>query len=539
MGSGARVSERRQRTMHHRAWSVAFVAVCCAVALGSETQDVVPLQGQEDVGETAKLTPAEEAAKLKGEDHSANIKKMAAEELAKAKAKAKKKQHRVPQDIECYWKLAQQSADQKALSENYRRLAKAAQAKYKEASQGKQELFTKTSALKKKEHRERTAMNAANKNYKAEHGKAMNAYDTAKGNLDNYNIERKKVNMDSARSKSVLQTYLKYKKLFIQASAEASDPSQSREVQQYKRLSAQHLKSYHALQGQIKRSYGAATKYNKLYTELSARYQKMAADASEIAGQVAKKGDALAKTTAALKKTKSKYEQLSQASSRYHTTWKDKQAASNSAYDRYQALEARVLDSKTNYFKMTALAKRYLGLASSAHKKSELNQVRYFNFDRDAKKAAKDIEAAIKKAALLKRKYEVADAAGVVFTKSFRANKCEKAKKKASSRAEELLSLKLLQLGEAQEAAGKGAASASQCASDKSIATANLEAAERSKLQHKQELTYLHMLREEHETATSGAKTAKTIRDAAKVKSERYRKVGDSAMADAKNPCVK
>lgn len=248
--------------------------------------------------------------------------------------------------------------------------------------------------------------------------------------------------------------------------------------------------------------------------------QKMAADASEIAGQVAKKGDALAKTTAALKKTKSKYEQLSQASSRYHTTWKDKQAASNSAYDRYQALEARVLDSKTNYFKMTALAKRYLGLASSAHKKSELNQVRYFNFDRDSKKAAKDIEAAIKKAALLKRKYEVADAAGVVFTKSFRANKCEKAKKKkASSRAEELLSLALLQLskkdhtlGEAQEAAGKGAASASQCASDKSIATANLEAAERSKLQHKQELTYLHMLREEHETATSGAKTAKTIR---------------------------
>merc|ERR1711904_180240 len=116
----------------------------------------------------------------------------------------------------------------------------------------------------------------------------MNSYDTAKGNLDNYNVERKKVDMDSTRSKSVLATYLKYKKQFIEASADAHSPSQSREVQQYQKLSSQYLKSYHALQSKIKQSYGAATKYQALYNELSKRYQKIAADASEIAAEVSK-----------------------------------------------------------------------------------------------------------------------------------------------------------------------------------------------------------------------------------------------------------
>merc|ERR1712139_263270 len=71
------------------------------------------------------------------------------------------------------------------------------------------------------------------------------------------------------------------------------------------------------------------------------------------------------------------------------------------------------------------MAKRYGELADQARRKSELNQVRYFNFDRDSKKAAEDIETAIKKSALLKRKYEVADAAGIVFTKSYKLNRCE------------------------------------------------------------------------------------------------------------------
>jgi len=363
------------------------------------------------------------------------------------------------------------------------------------------------------------------------------------GNLDNYNIERKKVDMDSNRAKSVLRTYLKYKKLLISASANAQSPKNSKEVQQYQKLYAQYLRTYHGLQAKIKQSYSAATKYQALYNELSKRYQKMSETASEVGAQVAKLGDKLSRTVQRLHRAKATYEQHSQDATNYKARWEEKRGQSLAALRKYKALAARVKNSKTNYFKMTAMAARYTKLGDMAKSKAALNQMRFLNFERDASKSSKDIEAAVKKAALLKRKYEVADAAGVIFTKSFRAGNCNKhyADEQKTSK---LFTLKLLQLADTEsqtsekKAAASSASSASQCASDKAMATTNLEAGQRSKMQHKQELTYLHMLREEHETAVSGAKTAKIIRDASRTKAARYHKVGASAKESSMNVCT-
>lgn len=232
--------------------------VGAAVALGAA--DVVLLEEAEQ----SLLSPEEEAAALQAEDHDANIKKIEAQEMAKARLKAKTKQ-KIPESVECYWNLEQQAADQKALSEKYANIAKNAHSKFDKATAAKEKAFTEVQGLRKRHHRERSAMEDAQQSYKLEHTKATNAYDTAKGNLDNYNVERKKVDMDAARSKSVLTTYLKYKKSYITASADAHSPAQSREVSQYQKLSSQYLKSYHALQAKIKTSYGAATKYQSLY----------------------------------------------------------------------------------------------------------------------------------------------------------------------------------------------------------------------------------------------------------------------------------
>ena len=51
-----------------------------------------------------------------------------------------------------------------------------------------------------------------------------------------------KVELDSNFAKPLLQKYLNYKKKFIQASANADDPTQSKEVLQYRRLAEQYLK---------------------------------------------------------------------------------------------------------------------------------------------------------------------------------------------------------------------------------------------------------------------------------------------------------
>merc|ERR1712093_537473 len=485
------------------------------------------------VGESMK--PDEEAKALAAEDHDANIKKIQAQELAKAQQKASDKTQKVPESVECYWALEQQARDQKGLSEKYGKIAEIAHRKYGKAAAAKQKSFVEAQASEKKHHSERQLMEKAQRSYKLEHTKAMNAYDTAKGNLDNYNIERKKVDMDSNRAKSVLRTYLKYKKRFIAASANAQSPKNSKEVQQYQKLSAQYLRTYHGLQAKIKQSYGAATKYQALYNELSKRYQKMSETASEFGTEVAKLGDKPSRTVQRLHRAKATYEQHATAATNYKARWEEKRGQSLAALRKYKALAARVLNSKTNYFKMTAMAARYTKLGDMAKSKAALNQMRFLNFERDSAKASKDIEAAVKKSALLKHKYEVADAAGVVFTKSYRMGNCNNV---AEEKTSKLFTLKLLQLGEAEVSDKAAGSSASQCASDKAMASTNLEAGERSKLQHKQELTYLHMLREEHETAVSGAKTAKIIRDASRTKASRYHKVGASAKESSANVCT-
>ena len=84
-----------------------------------------------------------------------------------------------------------------------------------------------------------------------------------------------KVELDSNFAKPLLQKYLNYKKKFIQASANADDPTQSKEVLQYRRLAEQYLKQYHALQAKIQQSYASAQLESEQYKQLSQRYQKV------------------------------------------------------------------------------------------------------------------------------------------------------------------------------------------------------------------------------------------------------------------------
>ena len=76
-------------------------------------------------------------------------------------------------------------------------------------------------------------------------------------------------------------------------------------------------------------------------------------------------------------------------------------------------------------------------MGEESKRKVELNQVRLFNFEQDIKKTAKEIEASIKSVSLLKRKYETADAAGMVYAKAYRAGGCETSASKEQADTEE------------------------------------------------------------------------------------------------------
>merc|ERR1712072_429768 len=217
-----------------------------------------------------------------------------------------------------------------------------------------------------------------------------------------------------------------------------------------------------------------------------------------------------------------------------------KKAAAAEASSKYEEFEKKAKQSKVNYFKLHALAGKYKEMGDEAKRKVELNQVRMFNFQQEVKKTAQEIESSVKSVALLKRKYETADAAGMVYTKAFRVNGCEGTllKESADQKTPQLLksALSLLQDEPAGEADPK-AYSAEKCTGDKQIASQNLEAAEKAKQEHTEELTHLHVLKEDHATAESGAKTAKAIMVGSEIKASKYLQVAEHAGEQAKNPC--
>jgi len=517
-------------------------AIVLSIVLVGHSQEVEQLgnnaaqMGESQHAAKKYASAEEERHALETADHDEDIKAMEREEHLKAMEKAK--ETAVPEDVTCYHDLVTNAENQEAVAEKMSEQAKTAEERFNTATHRKEESGAAAEKLKRRMERDLKAKNDAEAAYKKEHATALNAFAAAKGNLDNYNIERKKVDLDSTRSKSVLEKYLEYKKKFIQASANSDDPTQSKEVTQYKKLSEQHLTAYHALQSQIKQSYTGAKRYSEQYTQLSRRYQKISSDANDIAVEVSRTAADLVKSKKAHKSKQNEYEAHAAEAQKWQQTFEQKKAAAAEATKKFEEAQEKAKKSKLNYFKLHALAARYQEMGEESKRKVELNQVRMFNFEQDVKKTANEIELSVKTVALLKRKYETADAAGMIFTKSFRVNGCEGTLLKESKGTEspQLLKSKLLLLQD-EPSAESTEYSAEKCTSDKEVATRNLEAAEKAKQAHKEELTHLHVLKEDHATSESGAKTAKAIMVGSEIKASKYLHVAEHASEQSKNPC--
>lgn len=493
-------------------------------------------------------SPEEERKALETADHDEDIKAMEREEHLKAIEKAK--EAAVPEDVTCYHDLVTNSENQKAIAEKMEEQAKTAEERFNTANHRKQESGVAAEKLKQRMERDLKAKTESEAAYKKEHATALNAFAAAKGNLDNYNIERKKVDLDSTRSKGVLEKYLEYKKKFIESSANSDDPTQSKEVQQYKKLSEQHLTTYHALQSNIKESYTSAKQYSEQYTQLSRRYQKISSDANDIAVEVSRTSADLVKSKKAHKKKQAEFEAHAAEAQKWEQAMETQKAGAAAASKKYEELDQKAKKSRVNYFKLHALASKYKEMGEESKRKVELNKVRMFNFEQDVKKTAQEIEASVKAVALLKRKYETADAAGMTYTKSFKFNGCEAKTEEAKTeeakteptQKSDLLGSALSLLQQDPEPAAEGVTdpkpySAEDCLNDKKVATHNLEAAEKAKLGHTEELTHLHVLKEDHATSESGAKTAKAIVVGSEIKASKYLTVAEHAAQQATNPC--
>merc|ERR1712153_73456 len=481
-------------------------------------------------------TPEEEMKALATEDHDANIKSMEMAEHLKATERAKEAE--VPEDVTCYHDLVTKAKNQKAMAERLEEEAKDAEERLKSSTHLKEETAAAAEKLKRRMERDQKSKTDAEGQYRKEHSVALNAFEAAKGNLDNYNNDRKKVDLDSNRAKQVLQKYLEYKKKFIQASANADDPTQSKEVIEYRRLAEQYLKQYHGLQQKMQESYSSAQHESEQYTTLSQRYQKIAGDANDIAAEVSQTSSELIKSRKMHQVKHKEFVKQKEEAERFQGVLTQKKEGAKAASTKFKELEEHAEKSKVNYFKLTALSEKYSRMGKGAERKVELNRVRLFNFEQKSNSVTQEIDASIKSVTLLKRKYETADATGMVYTKAWRAGGCQTAadKKEATPATPAAWQSAARQLLQEEPILPSMKITPEECEVDKSIATKNLEGAAQAKAAHQHELVHFTSLKSDHEAAVSGAKIAKAIMTHSKVKARRFLEVAEHATTSSADP---
>jgi hypothetical protein len=427
----------------------------------------------------------------------------------------------VPDGIKCYWDLVQKKLALQATMANKKREAEEVFDEFTTVSSRMSTSASKIAKLQTNKDKQETELKNAKEKYKMLHEDALKLFYTAKGDLNNYNNERKKVDLDAAQAKSALGTYLKYKKSFIEASADADDPTASEEVQHYKKLSTQYLDQYHEIEGKIKQSYSAAKKHQKLYFDLSKEYHKMTEDANDVAKKVEQIEDTHEKTKSALKSLTVEHQKDVKALPDITTKKTSTNTTAVATKGKFDEIAQKTSKSKTTYLALNFLFGRLTQMSDEATSKSEREQLRFLDFTNRAQDKGAQLEGTIKSSMLLKSKFQAANKTAAIYMKSYQWSNCDRVQDEAEQGSKSPDTEDVL----------------SQCKQDKKIADANLEASKKAKLEHMKELTHLAMVRKEHEQAASGAKTAASLRDTAKEKAKRLRTAAGAIKDKSVSPC--
>merc|ERR1711865_314568 len=315
---------------------------------------------------------------LHKEDHDAEIKAIAEAEHIKATERAKRGQT-VPEEVTCYHELDSAAKQQQALADRLGEEAEKAAQSLKQATYLKEKAATDTQKFKIRMDSDHKMKTDAETQYKSEHSVALNAFEAARGNLDSYNNDRKKVDLDSTRSKQILAKYLDYKKKFIQANADSDGPTQSKEVVQYRLLSEKYLKEYHSLQVKMQQNYASATHESEQYQELSQRYQRIAGDANDIAAEVTRTSAAFTKSRKEHTRQHKVYVTQEKEAQRWEGILAQTKEDAKAARASYSKQKKHEEASKINYLKLRSMAVKYGEMGKDAETTTDLNRMRMLN----------------------------------------------------------------------------------------------------------------------------------------------------------------
>jgi hypothetical protein len=441
-------------------------------------------------------------------------------------------QRSVPDAVTCHWKLVETKLSMEADLAIKNKAADEATAAFEAVHQRNITATNQIADLAEIAAADQEKLDAAQSKYKGLHQQALKMFYTAKGDLDGYNNERKKVDLDAAQSQQMLKTYLKYKKQYIEAAADVEDADSSEEVQHYKKLSSQYLARYHKAQNAIKQSYSAAKSHQTTYFELSKEYHDLSEDANAVASKVEALADAVNKTHTQVSVMEAEHKKDLKVMPGLMQTKNDKEDERAAAQAKFDAAVEKAKVSKYKFFKLSAIAEHLKKIADDSAAQSQRDQLRHLDFMSQSDDKATQVEAATKSAMMMQRKYEAANATVAVYQNSFEFANCDRVLAEDEREG--------MKTSEDKPEDGKSTrdeAKLEMCKSDKSVADANQEASTTAKTQHMEELNHLAMLRKEHEEAVAGATAAAKMRDAAQAKAERLTKIAAAVQTNADSPC--
>lgn len=366
-------------------------------------------------------------------------------EAATSNTAAAKDEHRqVPLSVKCYHAFDGQIEAAKATFRKEQAAAKKknhAQAVLAKIRTKEQAALTDSTKQIKADH---TAI--ANKQYsfKEKHSETTTLFDDAKDRLSTYRKAHAQVRSDAAHAKVALKTYLRYKQQYIQASADSSKPMTT-EIMQYKRISAQYLKSYHTLKKRIKDNHTRAAAAQFSYKKLSTKYHKNAALCNKMAEEINKVSDAYASELAKHKILKARFEATDRKYLDAGMAFRQHLKNSRDASSSEKTLMRQKAAARVKYWELVDMQHKYSALAAKEKVVGSLQSAHYGKLSSQVASFQNEIDANVKTQSHLIKQQKLAEASATVFKKNYNDQGCAKAEEeefKLPSQAEQRLAAK-------------------------------------------------------------------------------------------------
>jgi hypothetical protein len=492
------------------AWRSCVVLALALVAWASGEVDVAPLDGAQDLlhlGDAAGLTKAESADMSKALKALSKSERAAVEKVD-VQAYAKKNPLKGGKGT-CVGKLkAAEVAARAKLAEN-EKISVAVTAKLKAARITKQANSNTVETLTAQIETAKTKLKSVKTEYQDLHGKALNSYDVAKTKLSNYKNQRKKVSLDSEQSKATLQTYLKYKKKYIEASADASDPATDPETKRYLKLSTNYLKQYHQAQANVKASFGRAQATQKFYFKISAKYNQESERAKTAADKVKRFHDEVTRSSESVLKATA----LANKNAKVVAALEKEKAKADGALSlskaKYKSAAAQMKKEANAIHRIGAMKEQLIKMSKDAAEAVKVEKVRAETMAENAKAHGLSIKGTVTMLSLLKKKAAAAKKTGELYKKAYDLAQCGK-------------TLSLLKEG-IDLAESDDETNSSECKDDKKISEMNIAAAKAADAKIASETTRLAGLKKQKAQTAAGAKVAAEMHKASVVKAARIK----------------